>query len=97
MRISIILLVLLAAALSVRWSVKAKKEVEQHSPWKSKKDSGTRPSATRDGRTITLKPTGASFKVPKDWVEWYDEFKNNFHLTHKQLDAVAKGAGEWDT
>src|SRR5262249_469798 len=97
MRISIILLVLLAAALSVRWRVMAQKEVEQHSPWKSKKDSGTRPSATREGRTITLKPTGASFKRPKDWAEWYEELKRNFQLTNKQLDAVAKGAGEWDT
>jgi hypothetical protein len=30
-------------------------------------------------------------------VDWHLKFGNNFHLTHKQLDAVAKGAGEWDT
>jgi hypothetical protein len=30
-------------------------------------------------------------------VGWYEKFKNNFHLSHRELDAVALGAGEWDT
>lgn len=56
-----------------------------------------RPSATRTGTTIILAPSGASFSIPADWVEWHDQFRNNFHLTHEQLDAVEHVQGEWDT
>jgi hypothetical protein len=36
-------------------------------------------------------------QVPQEWVERYDEYQNNFHLTHAQLNAVARGDGEWET
>jgi hypothetical protein len=64
----------------------------QHAPWASD-DPAERPWAERDGNTITLRPSGVSFRVPKDWLEWHD----NFHLSHRELDAVARGAGDWDT
>jgi hypothetical protein len=54
------------------------------------------PFATRDGVTITLQPSGLQFDVPQDWVDWYNEFGNNFHLTGEELDRVGHGAGEWD-
>jgi hypothetical protein len=72
-------------------------QILQHEPWNSQADPATRPWAIRDGTTITLRPSGATFKVPKDWLEWHDKFGNNFHLTHQQLDAVARGDGDWDT
>ena len=57
-----------------------------------------RPFAIRAGTTITLHPSGASFSVPAEWVEWHNELGNNFHLTHEQIDAVTHGGGvEWDT
>jgi hypothetical protein len=73
------------------------KPVTQHPPWNSKAAPSTRPSATRHGQTIRLRPHPATFRVPRDWVKWHRQFGNNFHLTHKQLDAVARGAGDWDT
>lgn len=71
--------------------------VVQHDPWNSGEAPMNRPSAVRDGTTITLRPGGATFKVPQDWLKWHRQFGNNLHLTHKQLDAVARGGGEWDT
>ena len=69
----------------------------QHAPQSSNKGPAVRPSAVRDGALIKLLPSGATLKVPSDWVEWNRKFGNNFHLTHQQLDAVAMGAGDWDT
>jgi hypothetical protein len=54
------------------------------------------PFATRQGTTIVLRPSGLQFAVPKDWIDWYDQFGNNLHLTGKELDQVGQGAGEWD-
>lgn len=54
-------------------------------------------SATRSGRTIILSPSGASFDVPKDWVDWFQQFHDNFHLRAKELARVKDGSGEWDT
>jgi hypothetical protein len=72
-------------------------EVSQHPPWNSKRPPSERPFATRDGTTIVLKPSGATFQVPQEWVERFRKFGNNIHLTHQQLDAVARGAREWHT
>jgi hypothetical protein len=71
--------------------------VDQHEPWYSRTEMADRPSAERRGSTLTLQPSGASLQIPIDWVEWYSEFGNNFHLSQEELDAVARGAGEWDT
>jgi hypothetical protein len=69
----------------------------QHATWTSDADPTSRPWSTREGKSVTLHPSGATYKVPNDWLEWHQKFGNNFHLTHAQLDAVARGAGEWDT
>jgi len=42
-------------------------------------------------------PTGASFRIPEDWLDWNREFHNNLHLSRHELDKVKDGAGEWDT
>jgi hypothetical protein len=54
------------------------------------------PFATREGTTIVLQPSGFRFAIAQDWVNWYDQFGNNLHLTAKELDRVGHGAGEWD-
>jgi len=38
-----------------------------------------------------------TFRVPQQWLEWFDKFHNNLHLTREQLDKVENGGGEWDT
>jgi hypothetical protein len=53
--------------------------------------------ATRDGQYVKLRPSGVTFRVPQQWLEWYDKFHNNLHLTRGQLDKVENGDGEWDT
>jgi hypothetical protein len=52
--------------------------------------------ATRDGQKITLHPSGVSFRVPQQWMEWNEQFHNNFHLTRDELAQVRDGDGEWD-
>lgn len=56
-----------------------------------------RPYATREGQRVLLHPESISFQIPKDWIEWFDKFHNNIHLTREELSAVKDGAGEWDT
>jgi len=53
--------------------------------------------ATRQERTIYLHPSDVSFQIPQDWLYWDTEFHNNLHLTHRELEKVRFGAGEWDT
>jgi|GEM_PF-2662801 len=53
--------------------------------------------ATRQNRTIYLHPSGVSFQIPQDWLDWNAEFYNNLHLTHRELEGVRFGAGEWDS
>jgi len=53
--------------------------------------------ATRQERTIYLHPSEVSFQIPQDWLYWDSEFHNNLHLTHRELEKVRFGAGEWDT
>jgi len=52
--------------------------------------------ATRDGQKIMLHPSGVSFRVPRQWLEWNEKFHNNFHLTRDELQQVRDGDGEWD-
>jgi hypothetical protein len=70
---------------------------EQHPIWTSEEDPASHPNATLEGRTILLHPSEATFLIPQDWVEWHDLYRNNLHLSHKQLDGVALGAGNWHT
>jgi hypothetical protein len=60
-------------------------------------DRSESPSATREGTTITLTPSQLTFRIPKEWVGWYREFGNNFHLTRDELDKVENADSEWDT
>lgn len=53
--------------------------------------------ATRQGSTITLHPTTATFQVSDAMCEWFAEYKNNLHLSPDELAKVEHGAGEWDT
>jgi hypothetical protein len=53
--------------------------------------------STRDFTTITLHPSGFTFKVPVDWVDWYAKHGNNLHLSRDQLARVEKpDQDEWD-
>jgi hypothetical protein len=54
------------------------------------------PSATIQNRSIQLKPSGAEFQIPESWLKWHAEFKNNLHLSRRELEKVKNGAGEWD-
>jgi hypothetical protein len=54
------------------------------------------PNATREGQKITLHPSGVSFRIPQQWLEWFGRFHNNLHLTREQLERVHSGDGEWD-
>src|SRR5215831_14402552 len=78
-------------------SAGTRQKIAQHEPWYTNGDAGKRPFASRQDTTITLRPSEATFKVPQSWVEWYEEFGNNFHLTRMEIDAVARGDGDWDT
>lgn len=53
--------------------------------------------ASRQGRTIYLHPSGVSFQIAQDWMDWNAEFHNNLHLTPQELQTVRVGAGEWDS
>lgn len=53
--------------------------------------------ATREGQEIILHPSGITLRMPRQWLEWDEEFHNNLHLTRKQLESVRDGGGEWDT
>jgi hypothetical protein len=55
-----------------------------------------RPFSIRDGQVITLIPTKATLIIPEAWVEWYEEYGNNLHLSPKQLDRIKDVKGEWD-
>ena len=54
-------------------------------------------SATREGQKITLHPTGITLRLPSQWLQWFDKFHNNIHLTRDQLEKIENGDGEWDT
>ena len=45
--------------------------------------------STREGTTIRLQPSGASFEIPRDWDGWYFE--------RAELEKVEKGQAEWYT
>jgi hypothetical protein len=95
-RILILILVALSGCSKVPNAADDLKPITQHEPWYTGMDPAKRPFATRQGTTITLEPSGATFEIPVAWVEWHDKFEDNLHLTRAQLDAVARGAGDWD-
>ena len=52
--------------------------------------------AVLHGRTIEIRPEGASFEISQDWLDWQAEFHNSIHLSPAELAKVRVGAGEWD-
>ena len=52
--------------------------------------------ATRDGQRIVLHPSGISFLIPETWIDWFNEFHNNLHLTQEELAKVKDAQGQWD-
>jgi hypothetical protein len=69
----------------------------QHPVWRNNPESSPRPYASRHATEIALHPSGASFRIPEEWLDWHSRFRNNIHLTAQDLEAVARGAGDWDT
>jgi hypothetical protein len=63
----------------------------------SSQPTAVEPYSTRDGPIVTLHPSGISFRVPQQWLEWNDQFHNNFHLSRDELQKVKNASGEWDT
>jgi len=53
--------------------------------------------ATRQNRTIYLHPSDVNFQIPQEWLSWNAEFHDNLHLTHRELERVRFGAGEWNS
>lgn len=54
------------------------------------------PQAVLRGRTIELKPLGASLEIPQDWLDWQAKFQNSIHLSPAELARVRVGESEWD-
>ena len=54
-------------------------------------------NASLSGNNLILAPSGITIHVPKDWLEWKEEFHNNFHLNSSDMPKVCHGIGEWDT
>jgi hypothetical protein len=90
-------LLISAAVLGCACGGHAPAGISQHEPWYTQGDPDKRPFASRKNTMITLSPSKAAFEIPKDWVEWYDKFGNNLHLTRQEIDAAARGDGEWYT
>ena len=57
----------------------------------------SKPYSTRIGQKIVLNPSGISFRIPQDWIDWFNRSHNNLHLTRQELSEVKDGQGEWDT
>jgi hypothetical protein len=87
----------LCSFLSLTLGCLSAAQPDQHDVWSDKADRTERPSASREKAVITIKPLGATFEVSGKVLDWYGSFKNNLHLTHEELDRIARGAGEWDT
>ena len=54
------------------------------------------PHAIRSERTIRLEPTGLTFVLPANWIEWYQEEPDNVHLTRSELEKCKDGGAGWD-
>lgn len=50
-----------------------------------------------EGQKIILYPSGVSFRIPQQWLQWHERFHDNLHLTRDELEKVRDGDGEWDT
>jgi hypothetical protein len=53
-------------------------------------------SSIREGDLVETAGSGPSVQLPGGWVDWYDSFGNNLHLSRSELDAVEHGSGDWD-
>lgn len=55
-----------------------------------------KPYATRRGRTINLHPSGATFQIPQDWMDWHNQFDHNIYLSRNDLKEAESAIGESD-
>jgi hypothetical protein len=54
-------------------------------------------TTTENRDTVTIPCIPVQFTVPSQWIEWHDQFNNNFHLTDTALDSVRDGdLADWD-
>jgi hypothetical protein len=54
------------------------------------------PQATFSGTTIRLEPSGATFDLPDDWIEWYRDRHDNLHLNRAELQKVKDAIAYFD-
>ncbi|MHC4527181.1 MAG: WD40 domain-containing protein, partial [Planctomycetota bacterium] len=57
---------------------------------------GSSVATTNDYESIIISGINLQFGVPQRWTTWYNEFKDNFHLSRQELDSVMQAEGEWD-
>ena len=93
----LIFLLIPAAALGCSRGWRAPAKITPHGPWYSQLDPDKYPFASREDTTITLFPSKATFEVPRKWLEWHDKFGDNLHLTRPEIEAVARGHGDFTT
>jgi len=86
---------ILAVVLQIGSSFGCEK-VRPHKPWNSSKNAAVI-FADRNSNTIEIKPVGATFRIPIEWVRWFDETPNNIHLSRNDLNRIAIAEGEWDS
>jgi hypothetical protein len=55
-----------------------------------------KPFSRISGDRVTVEPSGESFRIPQEWLDWDGKFHNNLHLSRSQLEGVRDATGEWD-
>jgi hypothetical protein len=55
-----------------------------------------KPFSRISGNDVTEEPSGESFRIPQEWLDWNRKFHNNLHLSRAQLEGVRDATGEWD-
>jgi hypothetical protein len=55
-----------------------------------------RPYSTLEDSTVRLIPSGASFKIPQNWVGMYRTDRNNAFFSPEELERARVGIGEWN-
>lgn len=54
------------------------------------------PSSILRGNEVIAEPSGVSFRIPQQWLDWNQQFHNNLHLSRAQLESVRDATGDWD-
>ena len=53
--------------------------------------------ATREGRIINLHPSGATFQIPQDWIDWDARSHDNLRLTQVDILNTKEPKTTWDS